>query len=352
MHRASVLVIAVISASAAGLGIIAVIFPNLIPSAFLAVSMMVYVVLAGGIAVSAYAAAPRTGPEMMKRADAERVVSEYRDIIVLLEEKNDYLIAKWDSLEQNRKMHARDLTLARAIQRNILPREFPASERIRCAAHYQPIEGVGGDLYDVIALDRDIFLVIVADVAGHGVSSALIAAMLKAAIASYAVRYPSPGILLARINKNLVQQIPTAHFVTAVAAQFNCETDTLIYANAGHPQPLFRRGRTVSELPARGPILGTFPAVSYTEECMTLCPGDKFVFYTDGVTDLSGHADKREMFGGARLSESLAHHGALDIAGVVDGIKSDLASYTHRPDDDLTLLGVEISRKPPVRVNG
>lgn len=350
MRRASVLVIGI--ASALLIAVCAVSFLSVnIPPAFIAASAMVYALLAGSLIAAAYAARPASDENaMMKRSDAERVVGEYRDIIVLLEEKNDYLITKWDSLEKNRKMHARDLTLARAIQRNILPRDFPSSDSIRCAAHYQPYEGVGGDLYDVIALDRDVFLVVIADVAGHGVSSALIAAMMKAAIASYAVRYPSPGILLARINKNLVQQIPTAHFVTAAAAQFNCENGTLTFASAGHPRPYLRRGKTVSELAASGPILGTFPVVSYDEVTMPLCPGDKFIFYTDGVTDLSSHADKRDMFGAERLSASIQRSGSLDIGGVVDAIKNDIAAYAHRPDDDLTILGVEISRTPPVSI--
>ncbi|MBI4978131.1 MAG: SpoIIE family protein phosphatase [Spirochaetes bacterium] len=338
------LMIIAVSILLLGVNLYIVILPGRIPEFLAAVLNAVF---AAGIGIAAVLRPPRQPDSARKVSDIERVINEYRDIIVVLEEKNEYLINKWNALEKDRRSTIRDRAVATAIQRNILPREFPRSDEIKFSAFYKPIEGVGGDYYDVIELDDNNMFVFIADVAGHGISSALITAMLKAAAVSYTHRYPAPKFLMERINSDLSQYVTSAHFVTAVIAHINLETHTLTHVIAGHPRPLLMRKKEVIVFEGNNPVIGQNKDTQFNEETIQLCGGDKLLFYTDGAVELSRERSKRDAYGAARLTESFMAHSVKDIIHTVDGVKNDMMAYgaAGTIDDDLTLLGVEITRK-------
>ena len=183
---------------------------------------------------------------------------------------------------------ARELETARQIQRSILPKVPPAIEGLSIAAHYDSMAEVAGDFYDFVVTPSGELGVLVADVSGHGVPAAIVASMVKIALAVQEGDIADPGLVLTRMNRALCGRFEFA-YVTATFALIDPAARTLTYAAAGHPSPLLVRaiGR-VDSLDERGMVLGFLPDACYTSTTVRdLEDGDRLVFYTDGITEAS-----------------------------------------------------------------
>lgn len=279
-----------------------------------------------------------------KRLDEEieKSTAEYRSAITSLEEKNEYLLEQWSRIERTQREQTRDLTIAKRIQQNILPQKFPAIDGVHFASYYQPIETVGGDFYDTLALSDTEAFFIIADVCGHGVSAALITAMLKALWQSHAPRYTEPADLMKRINDQIVGNLESIQYITAIIGKIDTEKKTLVYANASHPPPLLARGKNVFELTGnKNTLLGKFDRAKYAEDTVALMSMDKLLFYTDGVTEASRDKNKRAQYGIERLKESFRLHANEDIFDGIENMKNDFRRFFafRKPDDDFTFFG-------------
>jgi sigma-B regulation protein RsbU (phosphoserine phosphatase) len=182
----------------------------------------------------------------------------------------------------------RELETARQIQRSILPKRPPAIEGLSIAAHYDSMAEVAGDFYDFVVTPSGQVGVLVADVSGHGVPAAIVASMVKIALAVQEGDITDPGLVLTRMNRALCGRFELA-YVTASFALIDPVARTLTYAAAGHPSPLLVRaiGR-VDSLDERGMVLGFLPDARYTSTTLCdLADGDRLVFYTDGITEAS-----------------------------------------------------------------
>jgi sigma-B regulation protein RsbU (phosphoserine phosphatase) len=198
----------------------------------------------------------------------------------------------------------RELELARTIQQSLLPKEMPPVGGVRIAARYLPMSAVAGDLYEVLPLPGGRALVVLADVSGHGVPAALVASMLKVAIAAEADRYDTPGETLTGVNRALTGKFESA-YVTACCFVFDPARNTLSYAAAGHPPSLLRRadGR-IERLDHGGIVLTMMAAIPYTSTDVTFSPGDRLLVYSDGLTE-TVRAGSDEFFGDAQLTRVL-----------------------------------------------
>jgi phosphoserine phosphatase RsbU/P len=240
-----------------------------------------------------------------------------------------------------------ELEMARKIQLSILPREVPRVVGLEIAARYVPMTSVAGDFYDFISVDEKRFGALVADVSGHGVPAALVASMLKIALASQAAHASDPARVLDGLNQALCGKF-ASHFVTAAYLFVDTEKGTIDYAGAGHP-PVVLCGKSAGSaraLQQNGLFLGMFPHAKYSAIQVALAPGDRCAVYTDGVSEARNPAD--EEFGTERL-KSLLEAGADEPAdALADRVLDSLNAWTARPsgeghDDDITLLVIRAS---------
>ena len=195
-----------------------------------------------------------------------------------------------------------ELEIARRIQLSILPREFPPSTNFRVAARYIPMTAVAGDLYDYIIADDHQVGLLIADVSGHGVPAALIAAMVKLAAASQRAVAAKPCKFLTGMNSALLGNTQN-QFVTAAYAHLNSESGELRYSAAAHPPLLLLRNGRVTQIEENGLMLAAFDFASYSTAVHKLETDDRIVMYTDGVVEASNAAG--DFFGNDALCDLL-----------------------------------------------
>ncbi len=238
-----------------------------------------------------------------------------------------------------------ELETARRIQESTLPGEPPHIPGLDLAARYVSASEVAGDFYDFLPGEGRRLGVIVADVSGHGVPAALVASMLKVAVASQATHAASPARVLSEVNQIFHGKLKN-QFITALCVHLDLESSHLIYASAGHPPPLLWKARDgrVEELAHGGIVIGRLRRATYTEATAALEPGDRLLLFTDGIPEAAGPAG--EQFGDERLQGFLGDHAALPAGAIADTLLARITAWTRRSegfDDDLTLVVVGIS---------
>jgi phosphoserine phosphatase RsbU/P len=244
----------------------------------------------------------------------------------------------------NRRLN-RELSRAAEMQRLILPRQLPGDERVRFAAHYRTSRFVGGDYYDVLPLTGGRYAILTLDVSGHGAAAAIVMAMIRTSVHSHTGEWDSPGALLRHIHDRFLFLDDASVYATAVCAIVDAAAGRLRLACAGHAPPAFWRHETgASLLPcdATTPLLlMELAAVPETEHA--IAPGDRILFYTDGVTDRESASG--EPYTAERLTESLARTGRASVDAGLSGIVADIELFADgvEPADDntLLLLGIE-----------
>jgi len=185
----------------------------------------------------------------------------------------------------------------------------------------------------------------VADVSGKGVPAAIFMGLSRTIIRTTALSGRGPASALLRANELILKDSRSGLFLSAVYAVLELDTGRVIYANGGHNRPLWRHAATgeVSELDARGVILGILEEIPIEEGRIDLAPGDCLVLYTDGVTEAVNPAG--EMFGEERLRDLVALHAAGSAADLRDRIAEALADFIAGAEqaDDVTCLVVKRS---------
>jgi serine phosphatase RsbU (regulator of sigma subunit) len=240
-----------------------------------------------------------------------------------------------------------ELEMARKIQLSILPREVPRIEGLEVAARYVPMTSVAGDFYDFIPVDEKRFGALVADVSGHGVPAALVASMLKIALAAQTPHASDPARVLAGLNQALCGKFET-HFVTAAYLFVDMEKGTIDYAGAGHP-PLVLYGKstgTARAVQENGLFLGMFPHAKYKAVQVSIAPGDRCAVYTDGISEARNPA--QEEYGTERIQALLEASPDLPSREFADRALEAVSGWTRRSeaeghDDDITLLVIRAS---------
>ncbi len=240
-----------------------------------------------------------------------------------------------------------ELEMARAIQLSILPREIPRIQGLEIAARYLPMTSVAGDFYDFLSMDDRRVGALVADVSGHGVPAALVASMLKIALAAQAPHASDPARVLAGLNQALCGKFEK-HFVTAAYAFVDTEAGTLDYAGAGHP-PIIHfdaRASGARAVQQNGLFLGMFPHAKYASTRLSIGAGDCCALYTDGVSE--ARDPTHEEFGIERLQALLAASSDLTCDALADGVLGAVRTWTGRgsaegQDDDITVVMLRAS---------
>jgi len=244
--------------------------------------------------------------------------------------------------ERSRDRLDRELASAGRMQQSLLPTSLPAHTGAEFVAHYRTSHHAGGDYYDVMQLDPHRFALVVADVSGHGASAAIVMAMIRAVLHA-GDALDDPPTVLRRLNNHFRYLWPTAMFATAIVAVLDVAARTLRVASAGHPPPvLVRNGRALELAVVNAPLL--FFDELDPIECLdeVLHPGDRIVFYTDGITERRGARDA--IYDLSRMMDVLSHHGRGEVSAMVGHLVSDLDAFAGgtEPDDDQTVLAVGI----------
>jgi serine phosphatase RsbU (regulator of sigma subunit) len=238
----------------------------------------------------------------------------------------------------------RELELARQVQQSVLPRVFPTVPGFAFAAQNQPARRVGGDFYDVFALDDGQVGVVIADVSDKGMPAALYMALTRSLLLAEARRARSPRAVLLSVNR-LLRELGDPHmFVTVFYGVIAAEARQLTYARAGHDYPLLLRDGEVVALGGIGTVLGCFDSddLQLSEERIALAPGDRLVLYTDGLTDVLAPDDRR--FDLEQLKEILRSHAGRDPEALCAATFADLAAYQGDAEqyDDMTMLVIAL----------
>ena len=245
----------------------------------------------------------------------------------------------------------RELLMAAEVQQRLFPESPPISDAVELAGYCQPARKVGGDYYDFFDFGGGQTGLVVADVAGKGISAALLMSTLQASLrARVADGHPDASRdgelseLVSTLNRLLCQSTGPASYVTFFYAQFDARTSALGYVNAGHNPPLLVRkeGGPCDGLDLGGPVLGIFEGFRYEQGAVPLRPGDVFVGYTDGVVEA---LDARgEEFGERRLREcvnELSDLTAEEICARVVRRVDEWCADTPQ-HDDLTLVVLKV----------
>jgi sigma-B regulation protein RsbU (phosphoserine phosphatase) len=267
-------------------------------------------------------------------------------MIADLQRKNEELARAYRELQAaqaalvEKERLERELELARDLQRSILPHDFPIVPGFGCGARYRPARQVGGDFYDVIALDGGRVGLVMADVSDKGMPAALFMALTRSLIRAEARRSPSPREVLLNVHRLLLEVSQAGKFVTVFYGVLDPSQGAFRYARAGHDRPLrISPGSGECEmLGGDGMLLGLIEEVLLEELDVKLNPGDLLVLYTDGVTD--ANSPQGELFGMERLRETVCAAGEQSAQGLCDSVFARLEEFQGggAQFDDIALL--------------
>ncbi len=235
----------------------------------------------------------------------------------------------------------KDLRAARDVQNGLLPAKLPCNDVIQASARYLTEDQVGGDYYDIFELSKGVYGIMVADASGHGTPSALIMAMTKILLKTFASTERMPSETLELVNKAIVNNAKTNKFITGMYAILDTVNCKLHYTSAGHcPQILITKSTgEIREFGSDGMFIGMFPSLMIADHTISYTPGDnRFVLYTDGLTEASN--SEGNMYGIARLANS----GLKCVGDSTDeSLEKMLGLFTrfirtNKKEDDLTLM--------------
>lgn len=232
-----------------------------------------------------------------------------------------------------------EIDIAAAIQRNLLPKEGPRFRGVSFSAHFEPTASIGGDYYDVFNLDSSRLAVAIGDVSGHGLSTGLVMAMVKAAMTTLVEEGADEKTVFRRLNDLVFRSTEKRAFMTLAFTIFDLSDNRIRHTNAGHLYPyILRLGAEPFALESPSFPLGVREVIE-TRTCeVALEEGDTIVYLSDGIVEaLDANGDP---FGFEQLESVLRSVRGRAPADVQESILSAIAvhSGTRPADDDRTVM--------------
>jgi serine phosphatase RsbU (regulator of sigma subunit) len=238
-----------------------------------------------------------------------------------------------------------ELEMARQVQLSILPREIPDLPGLEIVTRYLPMSSVAGDFYDFLVVDDKHLGILIADVSGHGLPSALIASMLQSALAWQGPHASDPGQVLSGLNRAINGKFER-HFVTAAYLFVDLEHGTVKYAGAGHPPLLFWQAKPgrATEYVENGLMLGPFADSRYASVTFSPQRGDRIVLFTDGIVEAKNSSGSE--FGLDHVRQILELKHDLPLGRFADAVLYGLSDWSEHAigsgqSDDITLLAID-----------
>lgn len=245
-----------------------------------------------------------------------------------------------------------EIEIAREVQTQLFPREIPRTKTLRLTAVCNPARLVSGDYYDYAQVSESQVALALGDVAGKGISAALLMASLQSSLRSYlqgsletatavgggAGSTLSTSSLISRLNRQLYANTSPEKYATFFLGMYDDTTSTLTYTNAGHLPPLLvRRGQPI-RLDVNGTVVGAFSFAKYDESRVVLESGDLLLCFTDGISEPENHFG--EMFGEDRLTDLMVRNADRSDQDIARAIAVAVRDWTGSDElqDDMTLL--------------
>ncbi|TGK02566.1 hypothetical protein EHQ53_13780 [Leptospira langatensis] len=259
-------------------------------------------------------------------------------------ERTQTIAAQKEEIERKTRLLERDLAIAAKIQSSLLPSDLPKIPNIKLAYRYEPMLDVGGDFVDSV-VDRTgrAIGIFICDVTGHGTGAAMVASMVKMALADWTDYLSDPGHMLTKMRAQLIGKL-SGNFLTATIATFFPETGRLLIANAGHPETvILRRNFPKPELfRPSGMAITELMKSPYHTETTVMGPGDKLVLYTDGLPE--AREPNGDFYGDEKFLELLSDCANLEPDPFCSTVIQQIRSFTQEGNnshDDMAMIVLE-----------
>jgi len=242
----------------------------------------------------------------------------------------------------------KEMEIAKTIQLSLLPLAIPDISGISLAGICVPAREVGGDYYDFLISASDQLDLLVADVSGHNVGSALLMAETRTYIRARVKKIPTTRQVMASLNQFFYEDLSRSElFITMFYLRYNNAQKRLTYASAGHCRPILHRGESgkCELLDADGLILGIHEQVNFEERETRFNPGDLLLLYTDGLTEAAN--SEGELFGEDRLCNMVKEANDLAPQELIDHVLNQVRIFTglRHFDDDVSLVVMRSERE-------
>jgi len=232
--------------------------------------------------------------------------------------------------------------MAKDVQTHLLPMSDPVIPGYDFSGICIPAEKIGGDYYDYLYLQGGKLGIVVADVSGHGISSALVMSAFRSQLRTYTHGSDSPAQIACSINERLPEFTGGNHFITMAYGLLDPTLGKLTFTRCGHPSPTLIHSDSSSEvLHVNRPAFGIYRKVQYMDETKILSPRDILVIFTDGVVDTEDQSG--EAFGTKRLMAAVTKYRNLPAKALIQEIINQTRIFNDfQPfQDDFTLVIVK-----------
>ncbi|TGL61914.1 GAF domain-containing protein [Leptospira ognonensis] len=238
----------------------------------------------------------------------------------------------------------RELSRAKKMMVRIMPSRLPENPELSFGVSHLPVEQVGGDFYDVTEVGENLYATLIADISGHGLSAAVLAAMTHMVLKNIEPELKlSPSKFLTTLNHMLYGKL-AGNFLTAFYGIIDLSKNTILCGNAGHHPPLKINAitKTFDPVALKGKILGLIPDLFYEEKEFSFHKGDRLVLYTDGLSEHSS-VDRRKKYDEHLLESDVLSSVSLDTQTATNFLVQSARNHTKTEifEDDVTLLLID-----------
>lgn len=240
---------------------------------------------------------------------------------------------------RERKRLEEELIIAAQIQKRLLPQESPELANYGVLGFSDPCLKIGGDYYDFILKNRNICVILIADVSGKGISAALLMAHFQATLRALTHRISDMQEMMTNLNELIYKNTPPSKYLSLFYCELDTQQHSLTYINAGHNPPLLvHPSEETALLNGSGPVIGLLPDRAYHKVTIQLQRGDILLLYTDGVTErLNGMGEE---FGVERVQTFLRQQLSRPVQEIVGQLKKELGQFSAGApcSDDITAV--------------
>jgi serine phosphatase RsbU (regulator of sigma subunit) len=302
------------------------------------------------------AAIPRVTRDLLDGAESHRPIAKAleegrgREAGLLLRNHVETILEYLKRSESDSRIQGasrKDLEAAKEVQRAFLPGQTISIPCISCETFYQPARGIGGDYYDLLALQRGRWGIAIGDVSGKGIGAALIMASLQASLKFQTLQpHLKLSTLIGDVNRLVYESSPTNIFATLFYAEYEPAKRLLNYVNAGHNAPLILRPKNGSceifQLHSTSIPVGIFADSQFASATFQFEIDDVLIAYTDGITEAENR--QHELWGEQSLEALLRSCSRKSPKEIINAILDQVSTFVNgEPQrDDVTVLVMRV----------
>lgn len=265
-----------------------------------------------------------------------------------VEQKTAEIARVRDRLHESLLRIEREMAVAGSFQTKLIMQEYPGPKHITASHIYEQAESLGGDYFEILRKNKDTLVVLMVDVMGHGITSALMAIVLKMYFTNHLKKFDTPGGLITFMNHELSSLIPEAYFAAGFCGFIDTRTFDMVYTHFGLPLPgLMRRAtHNYEPIPPDAVPIGIYPETQYPDKMLKIEPGDCMLLFTDGCTEQKN--PDHQMIGSNLFIHELKNNCGREGGAVVDSLYRFIREYADGAPitDDISILLLEFGDKP------